>query len=139
MHHHRLLRQACVAFECVFDFFLRGGVLLPSLDLLLEHFGPRAVQLHLFARAFVNDFKTMAFQQGLAGHRGRFCWRVSQHMHHGKSFGFVEQVHAFILPQVLLQKWGFSEQLQDGVVFSQAGAEAGSGGRASWLRSTKSM
>jgi hypothetical protein len=62
--------KACVAFERVFDFFLRGGVLLPSLDLLLEHFGPRAVQVNLFARAFVHDFKSMAFQQGLAGGTG---------------------------------------------------------------------
>ncbi|MEN9624406.1 MAG: hypothetical protein RJB17_1201 [Pseudomonadota bacterium] len=40
VHHHRLLGQAGVTLEGVFDFFLGGGVLLPGLDLLLEHFGP---------------------------------------------------------------------------------------------------
>ena len=65
VHHHRLLGQAGVALERVFDFFLGGGVLLPRLDLLLEHFGPRAVQIDLFARAFVHDFETMTLQQGL--------------------------------------------------------------------------
>jgi len=40
VHDDRLLGQAGVAFQRVFDFFLRGGVLLPGLDLLLEHFGP---------------------------------------------------------------------------------------------------
>jgi hypothetical protein len=49
VNHNRLLRQACVTLERVLDFFLGRGVLLPSLYLLLEHFGPRAIQVNLFA------------------------------------------------------------------------------------------
>lgn len=40
MHHNRLLGKSRVALERVFDFFLSGCVLLPSLNLLLEHLGP---------------------------------------------------------------------------------------------------
>ena len=67
--HHRLLRQAGIAFECVFHLFLCGRVLLPGLDLLLEHFGPGTIQIDLFPRALVHDFKTVALQHGLAGLR----------------------------------------------------------------------
>lgn len=49
VHHHRLLGQARVALKGVFHFFLRWGVQLPGLDLLLEHFCPGAVQVNLFA------------------------------------------------------------------------------------------
>ena len=40
---HRLLGQAGVALEGVFNFLLGGRVLLPRLDVHLEHFCPRAI------------------------------------------------------------------------------------------------
>lgn len=64
MHHYRVLRQTSVPVQRVFHFFLRGRVALPGQDLLLEHLGPGAIQIHLFARALVHDFKAVARQLG---------------------------------------------------------------------------
>ena len=64
MNHHRVLCQASVPVQRVFHFFLRGRVALPGQDLLLEHLGPGAIQVHLFARALVHDFKAVARQLG---------------------------------------------------------------------------
>ena len=66
----------------------------PGLDVLLEQFGPGAVQIDLFAGPLVHDFKAVAQQHGqhlrtvlrLAGTRGVLgvrC-RVGQHMGHGE-------------------------------------------------------
>ena len=43
VNHHGLLGQAGVTLEGVFDFLLGGCVLLPSLDVHLEHFCPGAI------------------------------------------------------------------------------------------------
>ena len=47
MNDDRLLGQARVGIENFLRLFLGGGVLLPGEDLLLEHFGPGAIQIHL--------------------------------------------------------------------------------------------
>ena len=44
VHHHRHLREGCIAFEGVFHLFLRRRVLLPGRDLHLEHLSPRAIK-----------------------------------------------------------------------------------------------
>ena len=56
----RLLGQARVAFEGVLDLFLGGAVLLPGLQLLLEQFGPGAIEVDLLARALVDDLEAAA-------------------------------------------------------------------------------
>ena len=44
MHDERVLRQFGVAVERLFDFFLRGRVQLPGIDLALEGFGPKVME-----------------------------------------------------------------------------------------------
>jgi hypothetical protein len=57
---NRLLCQARVTLKGVFHLFLRWGILLPGLNVHLKHFGPRAIEVNLFARAFVDDFKAVS-------------------------------------------------------------------------------
>ena len=59
VHDHRILRQAGVTFERVFDFFLGRRAGLPGDDLLLEQLGPGAVEVDLLVDAFVDDLETM--------------------------------------------------------------------------------
>ena len=101
VHHHRVLREAGVAVERVFDFFLRRRFLLPSKDLLLKELGPRAVEIDLFARALVHDFKAVArhvrygrgARVGLVVRDRSRVHCLRQHVYHYKGFGVVEHVH----------------------------------------------
>jgi hypothetical protein len=93
MQRNRGIGEAAVAFQRVLDFFLGGGILCPGTQALLEHFGPRTIQVNLFARALVHNFKAVASQ--LRHGRGRCCLfrGIGVNLEHGKRVRVVKHVH----------------------------------------------
>ena len=94
-----LLGEAGVFVQRFLYLFFSGGVLLPGQDGLLEHFGPGAIEVHLFARALVHNFKAVAGQLvlSLCCGRGSACRNVCLHvwtqMEHRKGFRVVKHLH----------------------------------------------
>lgn len=110
---YRVLRQPSVLLQGFFNLFLRGHIDLPGDDVLLKQLGPGAIEVNLFAGAFVHDLKAVARQHGHAlrvlgsfdvtqggialtqesGTAFALRLRVGQHVGHGKAVRVVKRVH----------------------------------------------
>lgn len=90
---HWVLRQLGVLRQGVFHLVLGGGFDLPLGDVLLEKLGPIAIEVNLFAVAFVHYFKTLARECGLCGVAGCVSRHISRHVHNGERLRVVERVH----------------------------------------------